>query len=291
MAEKIDRKACRAEARTLLRDAQVEPRRFVALYMGIVLVLDLLSALADLTARPDAYLGGPVPLFAGIATQAAELVLGVGFTLYCMALRRGERAEYLTLFDGFSFVGKVLLVYVAEGLLISLWLLPVDFGMALLVLLAGEGALGYSFFLLPLAIPAAVAFYRYRFAVFNLCENPGIGAFETLRLSARQTDGYKKQLLLLDLSYLGWSFLLALPTLYFNAQYVMSLYGADPSFLPAAGWNSAVQTLVCGAWALGVSLFFLAEYHTAELGYFETAKRTSHTGAGLLPPGDDGSDQ
>ena len=104
--------------------------------------------------------------------------------LYCMAIRRGERAEYLTLFDGFSFVGKIILLDIISGFFIVLW--------SMLFL-----------------IPGVIAAYRYSFASFNLYENPGIGVMEALDMSKRQTLGYKSQLFTLDLSYLGWSLLSA----------------------------------------------------------------------------------
>ena len=43
-----------------------------------------------------------------------------------------------------------------------------------------------------------VAAYRYRFALYNLYENPGIGVMEALDMSKRQTLGYKSQLFTLD---------------------------------------------------------------------------------------------
>ena len=59
-------------------------------------------------------------------------------------------------------------------------------------LLDAQGALGI------------VAAYRYRFAMLNLCENPEIGVMEALNMSKAQTLGFKWQLFVLDLSFLGW---------------------------------------------------------------------------------------
>ena len=50
-----------------------------------------------------------------------SMVLASGFVMYCMAIRRGERAEYLTLFDGFSFVGKVILLNIVIYLFTFFW--------------------------------------------------------------------------------------------------------------------------------------------------------------------------
>ena len=98
----------------------------------------------------------------------------------------GRRAEYLTLFDGFSFVGKVILLNIVIYLFTFFWSLL-------------------------FVIPGIIAAYRYRFALYNLYENPGIGVMEALNMSKQQTLGYKGQLFMLDLSYIGWLLLASLP--------------------------------------------------------------------------------
>jgi hypothetical protein len=40
-------------------------------------------------------------------------------------------------------------------------------------------------------IPGIIAAYRYRFAMYNLCENPDLIIVESLDMSKRQTEGYK----------------------------------------------------------------------------------------------------
>ena len=59
-------------------------------------------------------------------------------------------------------------------------------------------------------IPGVVAAYRYRFALYNLCENPELGVMEALAMSKAQTKGYKLDLFVLDVTFLGWSLLCAL---------------------------------------------------------------------------------
>ena len=53
-------------------------------------------------------------------------------------------------------------------------------------------------------IPGLIAQYRYRFAVYNLCENPDIGIMEAISMSKAQTAGFKWTLFVLDLSFIGW---------------------------------------------------------------------------------------
>lgn len=61
-----------------------------------------------------------------------------------------------------------------------------------------------------LFFPGIIAAYRYRFAMYNLCENPEMGVMEALNMSKAQTYGFKAQLFLLDLSFLGWEILCGL---------------------------------------------------------------------------------
>ena len=140
-------------------------------------------------------------------------------------------------------------------------------------------------------IPGIIAAYRYRFALFNLYENPEISAFQALDMSKRQTAGYKAQLFLLDFSYIGWLLLAAIPV-YVESSFVaaefakaamafatsgaMPAIGASAAYtiLPAWGWS-----LISGVWSLVVGLFYLAHYQCTELGYFEIAKETSGIGA------------
>ena len=262
-AEPIERKEMKAEVQEMLSGAQVSPRAITALYCGLLLVLNMVSAFAGDT--------GFLSTFVTILTSLLNVILGAGFAMYCMAIRRGERAEYITLFDGFSFVGKLIGLTIVTALFIWLW--------SMLFI-----------------IPGIIAAYRYRFAPYNLYENPGIGVMEALEMSKRQTMGYKGQLFALGLSYLGWTLLASLPAivevgmLYYGLfssafDYMNGTIAAMPAdistfaVLPAWLW-----TLIISLWSMAVSLFYLPNYQCVELGYFETAKRTSGVGAGAETP-------
>ena len=252
----INRRQLKAEAKTLLADAQVSPKTMVTLYLGLLLVLDLLACFGGRGAEP-------LPTFLSILTGLISLVLSGGFTLYCMTVRRGERAELCTLFDGFSMAGKIVLLNVLRGALVFLW--------------------SMLFF-----VPGVVAIYRYRFALYNLYENPQLGVLEALRMSRRQTAGYKMQLFSLDLSYIGWFLLASLPLLaevyWYNmeaTQYMLSGAAlpetfAVYAFLPDWGW-----LVVAGLWQLTVSLFYMTQMQCVDLAYFDEAKSTS--GASAAP--------
>ena len=262
-AELIDRKRLKEEVRELLSGAQVSPKAMTALYGLLLLFLNMVSAFAG-----DA---GVLSTFVSILTGLLSIVLGAGFTLYCMAIRRNERAEYLTLFDGFSFVGKLIALTIVTYAFIWLW--------SMLFI-----------------IPGIIAAYRYRFAPYNLYENPGIGVMEALDMSKRQTLGYKGQLLMLDLSYLGWTLLASLPVMAETGMMYYGLLSSAYTYMSGAAASTAADltvytalpawlwTLIAGLWSTAVSLFYLPNYHCVELEYFETAKRTSGVGEGAEPP-------
>ena len=262
MASLIDRKQLKHDMKDLLADAQVSPRAMAALYLGLSLVLSMVDTLAG-----DS---GILATFLSILTSLLGMVLSSGFVLYCMAIRRGERAEFLTLFDGFSFVGKLIGLNIIMYLFIALWSML-------------------------FVVPGIIASYRYRFALYNLYENPGISVFEALNMSKRQTHGYKSQLFMLDLSYLGWTLLASVPSWIYGSllsretlMEAMNSVGfgtiafttvpLSSAVLPVWGW-----TLLIGLWRLAVAVFYLPAYQCVELGYFEIAKSTSGVGEGASP--------
>ena len=118
-----------------------------------------------------------------VLTTAIELV--GGWVLYNLGVRRGEEMPYATLFDGFGFIGKLILLNIVITLYVFLW--------SMLFI-----------------IPGIIAGYRYRFAVYNLCENPDMGVMEAISMSKAQTAGYKGDLFLLDLTFIGWNLLCSL---------------------------------------------------------------------------------
>lgn len=245
--EHIDRRRLKSDMKSVVRSAQVGARAMTALYLSLSLILSLLSYVGS--AR-----GGALSVFLSILTTLVSLVLGAGFVMYCMAILRGERAEYLSLFDGFSIAGKFIALYIVQISLITLWSML-------------------------FVVPGIIAMYRYRFAEYNLYENPDLGVFQALDMSKRQTMGYKMQLFMLDVSYFGWSCLASLPVMaesyLYSFEMVAVELGSTP-FLPVLSDRQyLIWMLITGLWRIGVSLFYLPQYQCTELGYYETAKSTS----------------
>ena len=268
MVQQIDRKQLKRDSRDLLRTAQVSPMAMTALYLGLILVLDVADVVSGGSAALG--LGSLLSTFVSVLTWLVSLVLSAGFVLYCMAVRRGERAEFLTLFDGFAFVGKVIGLNIVITVFIVLWSML-------------------------FVIPGIVAAYRYRFALYNLYEDPSLGIMEALNMSKRQTTGYKAQLFMLDLSYYGWSLLAALPSAvlewcvsYQEISAIMGLAGTSALVTSLLALSDFSWILIIDLWSLAVSLFYLPVYQCTELGYFDIAKSTSGVGFGAEPPRQDG---
>lgn len=246
--EHIDRRRLKSDMKSVVRHAQVSARVMTALYLGLSLILSLLNYAGGLK-------GGPLSIFLSILTTLLSLVLGAGFVMYCMAILRGERTEYLSLFDGFSIAGKFIALYIIQISFITLWSML-------------------------FVVPGIIAMYRYRFAEYNLYENPDLGVFQALDMSKRQTAGYKLQLFTLDVSYFGWACLASLPMMaesyLYSFEAVAVETGLMAPFLPAlSDGQYLIWILLTGLWQLVVSLFYLPTYQCTELGYYETAKRTS----------------
>lgn len=254
----IDRKQIKANARSLTRSAQIPAVAMTAAILGIGLLLSLIDTLVSGDTYETLFAAGLPGLFVSILVMLILFVLQAGYVLYCLAVHRGERSELLTLFDGFSFVGKIILLYLLEYLFVMLWTML-------------------------FVIPGFIALYRYRFAIYNLCENPSISPSEAIRMSKVQTQGYKGSLFALDLSFIGWGMLSMLPYGIVNGLVAGGMQ------LPAP---ALVVTLVCGVLSGLVDLWRMPYQTLSEVGYFTACKQISGVGfgAGAPLPLDEGDD-
>ena len=160
-----------------------------------------------------------------LVIQAVKYIFGAGFVIFILNTVKKAGAVYGNLLDGFSLAGKLLLLALLEWLFISLW--------SLLFL-----------------IPGIIAAYRYRMAIYLLLDNPEMGVMACLDESKRMMSGHKWELFVLDLSFIGWWLLTAIPyigyavsiwtTPYIKTTYVlyyMALAGKPVSVDPAPGQN------------------------------------------------------
>ena len=168
----------------------------------------------------------PVVVFVSVLVWLLGCVLAAGYVLYHQGVRRGEEMPISSLFDGFGFVGKIVLLNLVMTVFVALW--------SMLFI-----------------IPGIIAGYRYRFALYNLCENPELGVMDALNMSKAQTKGYKLDLFVLDLTFIGWS-------------------------------------LLCGL-TLGILSIWITPYiQQTDLGYFEAIK--AEKGIGRIPGQDPSED-
>ena len=190
-------------ARAATRSARVSAYVFTLIYLVLTAVLNgvnsymipsdqLVIFTGDRFIRVSEYLPfshPPFPafavLFVSVLVWLLSSVLAAGWVLYHQGVRRGQTMPYSSLFDGFGFTGKIILLHLVMGLFVFLWTLL-------------------------LVIPGIIAIYRYRFALYNLCENPEMGVMEAIRLSKQQTMGFKLDLFVLDLTFIGWGILCGL---------------------------------------------------------------------------------
>lgn len=198
----LDRVQLKQEARAILGRSAVSPWLFTLMLMGILAGLNSLDALVSGSYAETLQLYLPeemipqellrtqavpaaVSTFVGVLVTLLGTVLRAGNNRYHLGVRDGQIMPYSTVWSCFTFAGRVILLSVVQTALILL-------GLALLI------------------IPGVIAAYCYRFAVLNLLENPNIGVFEAMAMSRRQTAGFKMDLFVLDLSFLGWLILCGL---------------------------------------------------------------------------------
>lgn len=203
----IDRPVLKAQAKGLIRVAQPRVLTVSLIMMALFALLTFLSnQLVGFTAdeaerylqyvnsgnldRALSYLAehrpsGGEQLFSRLLSFLQEL-LSLGFLIFLLNTVRGTGAALGNLFDGFAYWWKLLLLNNITGILIFLWSLL-------------------------LIVPGIVAAYRYSMARYLLISRPELGIIDCIRESKRLTQGHKGELFVMDLSFLGWWLLCAIP--------------------------------------------------------------------------------
>ena len=112
-------------------------------------------------------------------------ILQVGTSGWFMCFARGESPSVGTMFGAFKFYGRAMTTMLLKDVYITLW--------SLLFI-----------------IPGIIKSYAYSMVPYILCDNPNLSASQAIALSERMTDGYKGELFVMNLSFLGWNLLNAL---------------------------------------------------------------------------------
>lgn len=124
--------------------------------------------------------------------------LTLGVSTFFLKLIRKEAPHVQNIFEGFQFFLKSFTLNLLITLFTTLW--------SLLLL-----------------IPGIIANLRYSMAYYILIDNPQLSAFEALKQSKGMMAGYKFELFVLELSFLGWfllgAFTLGIAMLWVNPYY------------------------------------------------------------------------
>lgn len=209
----MDRKLLKAQAKNLINTADPKPITETVIYIAISVVLSYLAyklvgsfseSLAMQMERFSAQYGAggmtdpyqfvyelqksmpsPPARLLNLAIEIVSLMLSAGYTIFALRTVRGLEASYWNLFDSFSMFFRILWLQILQGIFIALWSLL-------------------------LIIPGIIAAYRYRMALYLLLEHPEMSAMQCIRESKRLMKGHKWELFVLDFSFIGWLFLVAL---------------------------------------------------------------------------------
>lgn len=109
--------------------------------------------------------------------QVTFLILGS--TTFFLKIARNEDVEINTLFSKFSLFWKAIGLVFVVNLFSTLWSLL-------------------------LVIPGIIAVLSYSMVFYILIDNPDIKILDAIKESKRITNGYKMDILILNLSFIGW---------------------------------------------------------------------------------------
>lgn len=154
-------------------------------------------------------------IFAFVWTVFLTNPIQVGYRKFFMKNRLNE-GKFADLFSGFS----PQYLNIVKGMLTTDLII---FGWTLLFI-----------------IPGIIKGYQYFFVPFLLSENPNMSGARAREISTQMTDGYKWQIFVLALSFLGWellAILLAVPAALLTCCFMG--IGAMLVFLPIGGYVSA----------------------------------------------------
>ena len=202
----IDRKWMKREAKEAMRTHRPSTYLISFVFIVIGLVLNWLGrrlTLPELSAEEVMALMNDPTAIQGIAIRVMQetsviarilsfaidvmqIVIAGGFTLACLNIARRLEANVGTLFEMFGWFFRFLWLNILMGIFIFLWSLL-------------------------FVIPGIIAAYRYSMAIFIFCDDPEKGALNCIRESKAITRGFKGQLFVLDLSFIGWSILSVIP--------------------------------------------------------------------------------
>ncbi len=158
-----------------------------------------------------------------VFTLFVGTALRIGHLRFRLHMIDGERADLAKVFSGFdrSYLPAIGL-RLLRTLYLFLWGLPslLFLGIAIAVMILFLFGFGYDFlivsllsllFCLAFSILPIIAQYRYAMSDYIMAENPNVTVSGALRESAAMMRGNKWRLFCLQLSFIGWDILCAIP--------------------------------------------------------------------------------
>lgn len=128
---------------------------------------------------------GFVPVLGSIANFILGSMFCLGVSWVFLKIARREEISVKDIFYGFEDLWTAIKANFFINLFLSLW--------ALLLI-----------------IPSLIKAYSYSMTFFILAENKGMPVLEAITLSRKMMDGHKMDLFLLNLSFIGWFFLVVI---------------------------------------------------------------------------------
>lgn len=182
MTTLFNRPAIKAEARNFIR----EDTRWGKMMLATVFVYLLGNGFRLILRLPNFYNGD----YAETSWSSSSTILTILLLPFTVAIAgyylnhiRGFNPEWKSLYkEGFDHYGK----YLGTGFLVNLFV---------------------SLWSLLLIIPGIVMGIAYSQAKYVIHDNPRLKATEAIEISKRMTNGYKGDLFVLYLSFIGWYFL------------------------------------------------------------------------------------
>lgn len=143
---------------------------YLVLYLSYMVALVMVSRMRFASHMASLILTGPITL---------------GGAIYALAVSRGDPPRFGAIFDGFEYFWKSVGLHLWRSLWILLWMLL-------------------------LVVPGIIKAISYSMSFFIMADDPVIGVREALVRSKAITYGYRKDLFVLGISFIGWALLSAL---------------------------------------------------------------------------------
>ena len=164
---------------------------YFLLTSGIETILDNLFAFTNPVEVYGQDLVETIPYGGSIYNFIIGGPLELGFTIFLLTFFRSRKIDNTLLFEGFSSFTKAFLLFVLMTVKIMLWSLL-------------------------LVVPGIIASFRYSQAFYVLADNPDMSANQCLKESSRIMAGNKGRYFYLQLTFIGWYILAAIPGSIYN---------------------------------------------------------------------------